>query len=141
MWGSAGKYLNHWGQPGTLGWKIPDGWTDWMGLQGNSRYYNYTVYNNGKVQQHGNDVKDYFTDVLHEHGIQFLKAASAAKRWEKAQGKTGKPFFMMIGTPAAHADFTPAPQYWNISAGLKAPRTPNWCAQGSCYTSPRRARR
>ena len=34
----------------------------------------------------------------------------------------------MSGTPAAHAPFTPAPQYVNTSAGQIAPRLPNYNA-------------
>ena len=37
-----------------------------------------------------------------------------------------KPFFMMIGTPAAHANFIPPPQYWETFTNVTAPRTPNY---------------
>ena len=40
----AGKYLNTYGEPnaGGLG-HVPPGWDSWLGLQGNSKYYNYMV--------------------------------------------------------------------------------------------------
>ena len=34
------------------------------------------------------------------------------------------PFLMVLGTPAAHGPFTPAPQYMNEFNDEKAPRTP-----------------
>ena len=40
----AGKYLNNYGAEavGGLG-RVPPGWDQWYGLQGNSKYYNYQV--------------------------------------------------------------------------------------------------
>ena len=31
----------------------PAGWSQWMGLRMNSRYYNYTVRRNGNMQHYG----------------------------------------------------------------------------------------
>ena len=33
--------------------KVPPGWDDWHGLQGNSRYYNGTISDNGTPSVHG----------------------------------------------------------------------------------------
>src|SRR4051812_4759103 len=71
------------------------GWSEWYGLVGNSKYYNYEVSNNGVSEQvllrlcsqiqsfrfafswasqHGTDyAADYFTDVVARRGLQFLK--------------------------------------------------------------------
>lgn len=38
-----GKYSNNY-----KGTKVPKGWDYWMGLEGNSIYYNYTLNHNGK---------------------------------------------------------------------------------------------
>jgi len=123
----AGKYLNFYGEGGTgTGGKqglayIPPGWSEWYGLQGNSRYYNYTMSNNGVAEVHGDSYEeDYLTDVLKRRALQFLDTA------EEKRNATGQPFFMWIGTPAAHANFAPAPQYEYTAYGEKAPRTPTW---------------
>lgn len=123
----AGKYLNHYGQPGTgAGGKegiayIPPGWSQWYGLQGNSRYFNYTMSFNGVASHQGNNYSDnYLTDVLKGLAVGFLKDA------DKRRKANGQPFFMWIGTPAAHASFTPAPQYEDTAKGDKAPRTPSF---------------
>eukprot|EP01147_Barroeca_monosierra_P008980 gene8980-1313_t len=109
----AGKYLNNY-----FGDYIPPGWTDWYGLHGNSRYYNYTMQNNNKTEKHGDKYdEDYLTDVLARRALQFLNETS-----HDAQ----HPFLLWIGTPSAHASFTPAPQYVDSVTEIKAPRTPNY---------------
>lgn len=44
--------------------EIPQGYDEWYGLHGNSRYYNYTLNENGILRRYGNAEKDYLTDVL-----------------------------------------------------------------------------
>ena len=47
----AGKYLNNYGAKNVGGMtRIPDGWDQWFGLQGNSKYYNYQVSRNGVTE-------------------------------------------------------------------------------------------
>ena len=77
-----GKYLNNYGLDGTgAGGKegvsyVPPGWTEWYGLKGNSRYFNYTISNNGVPEVHGDDFeKDYLTDVLTRRAEKFLDEA------------------------------------------------------------------
>ena len=44
---------------------VPPGWDEWLGLVGNSKYYNYTLSANGKPEKHGDTYStDYLTDVL-----------------------------------------------------------------------------
>eukprot|EP00052_Salpingoeca_macrocollata_P025573 m.232969 g.232969 ORF g.232969 m.232969 type:complete len:540 (+) comp22451_c0_seq9:744-2363(+) len=122
----AGKYLNQAHTPGGVPPQfkhdpfkyIPPGWTDWYGLQGNSKYYNYSVSNNGTREDHGyNYENDYFTLQLHKRAIKFLQDVHAAD----------SPFLMWIGTPSAHANFIPAPQHWPAETdSSQAPRTPNF---------------
>jgi hypothetical protein len=99
------------------------GWSQWFGLVGNSVYYDYTISNNGLPETHGNNyTTDYLTDVLNRRACTFLNDTLAST----GNNSTAAPFFMWLGTPAAHAPFTPAPQYVNTSAGQNAPRFPNY---------------
>lgn len=43
---------------------VPPGFTDWYGLHGNSKYYNYTLNENGVLKHFGNQEQEYLTDVL-----------------------------------------------------------------------------
>mmetsp|Transcript_34709 Transcript_34709/g.79169 ORF Transcript_34709/g.79169 Transcript_34709/m.79169 type:complete len:521 (-) Transcript_34709:40-1602(-) len=118
----AGKYLNNYGLGGrSIDTHIPPGWSEWFGLHGNSRYYNYTIQDNHQATQHGDVYKDdYLTDVLARRSYEFLEHALARRK------STGQPFFLMVGTPSAHAGFTPAPQYEDTAAGAIAPRPESW---------------
>ena len=62
----GGKYLNQYGMPSVGGPEhVPPGWDEWVGLVGNSRYYNYTLSVNGKPEKHGQTyATDYLTDIL-----------------------------------------------------------------------------
>eukprot|EP00117_Sycon_ciliatum_P043667 scpid62763/ scgid31589/ N-acetylglucosamine-6-sulfatase; Glucosamine-6-sulfatase len=119
--GYFGKYLNSYGTKQAPGGPqhIPRGWDTWFGLVGNSKYYNYSVSNNGVLEEHGQDYgADYFTDMIKNKSVQFIKDSRANKPiW---------PFLLVAATPAPHAPFTPAPQYEHVFDGHTAPRTPNW---------------
>lgn len=110
----AGKYLNQYGKTNIGGLNhIPPGWDWWIGLKGNSRYYNYTLSINGTPEKHGSDPsKDYLTNIVRQRAFDFLNLSSFSK-----------PFFMMLSVPASHAPFTPEPKYSKNYTSLKAPRT------------------
>uniref|UniRef100_A0A8C5GWH1 N-acetylglucosamine-6-sulfatase n=1 Tax=Gouania willdenowi TaxID=441366 RepID=A0A8C5GWH1_GOUWI len=117
----AGKYLNQYGHADAGGVEhVPPGWNSWIGLERNSKYYNYTLSVNGKPQKHGADYsKDYLTDVLANVSLDFLQYKS-----------NYQPFFMMVSTPAPHSPWTAAPQYQNCFNTTKAPRDPNFNIHG-----------
>ncbi|XP_019753111.1 N-acetylglucosamine-6-sulfatase [Hippocampus comes] len=117
----AGKYLNQYGHTKAGGVEhVPLGWSYWVGLEKNSKYYNYTLSVNGKAQKHGADYsKDYLTDVLANMSLNFLQSKSSYE-----------PFFMMVSTPAPHSPWTAAPQYQDRFNGTKAPRDPNFNVHG-----------
>ncbi|XP_055905901.1 N-acetylglucosamine-6-sulfatase-like [Eupeodes corollae] len=104
----AGKYLNDFS-----GRHVPPGWKEFYGLQGNSRYYNYSLNENGRINSY---TDRYLTDLLAEKSVSFFEERKVGMR----------PFFAMIAPPAPHAPFTPAPRHRNAFAGLKAPRTSNF---------------
>lgn len=52
----AGKYLNEYD-----GDEVPPGWSDWFGLVGNSKYYNYLLNENGIVHSY---TDKYLTDLI-----------------------------------------------------------------------------
>ena len=64
----AGKYLNQY-----HGKAVPKGWHYWAGLIGNSRYYNYRLNINGRLEKHGRNYEDdYLTDLLGRLALDFL---------------------------------------------------------------------
>jgi len=114
----AGKYLNQYGDEVVGGVKhVPPGWDWWIGLVGNSKYYNYSLSVNGSREIHGDDPdSDYLTDVLHRYAISFLD------QWNPSD----KPILMVVAPPACHAPFTPHPKYADNFTDLSAPRTPSY---------------
>lgn len=117
----AGKYLNQYGFPTSPGGAhVPPGWDSWLGLVGNSKYYNYAVSKDGVVEHHGQDyAKDYFTDLIANRSYDFL--ANTTRDYPDA------PWFMYLATPASHGPDTGAPQYLDETFGdAVAPRTPNF---------------
>lgn len=113
----AGKYLNQYGKSAVGGLAhIPPGWDQWIGLQLNSRYYNYSLSVNGKEEVHGDDYhKDYLTDLINNRSMEYLQKQSGSH-----------PFFMMMSTPACHSPFDSAPQYVSQFTDKKAPRGPSF---------------
>jgi N-acetylglucosamine-6-sulfatase len=115
----AGKYLNAYGTNNASGGveHVPVGWDNWLGLVGNSRYYDYAISRNGVREAHGSDYgSDYFTDLIRNETVKFLKAHL---------GK-GKPVFTWAATPACHGPNDAAPQYQSLFGNVRAPRTPNF---------------
>ncbi|XP_021931864.1 N-acetylglucosamine-6-sulfatase-like isoform X2 [Zootermopsis nevadensis] len=110
----AGKYLNQYGYKKTGGVAhVPPGWDWWIGLVGNSRYYNYTLSVNGTSVFHSDD---YFTNLIKMYGLEFLHQRHVKE----------KNFLMVLAPPAPHAPFTPAPEYKDSYKNVTAMRTPNF---------------
>ncbi|XP_044136420.1 N-acetylglucosamine-6-sulfatase [Bufo gargarizans] len=117
----AGKYLNQYGSEdaGGIG-HIPPGWSYWFALEKNSKYYNYTLSENGRARNYGQNYSvDYLTDVLANISLDFLNYKS-----------NNEPFFMMIATPAPHSPWTAAPQYEGSFHDVTAPRNSNFNVHG-----------
>lgn len=116
----AGKYMNMYGLPEAGGTEqVPVGWDSWYGLVGNSKFYNYTISVDGVAEKHGDNYEeDYFTDLVHRRALEFLDVRDESK-----------PLLMVLGAPASHAPFTPAPQYATEFADMAAPRIPSYNAE------------
>lgn len=103
----AGKYLNEYYSK-----EVPPGWDDWHGLHGNSKYYNYTLNENGQIVTFSDE---YLTDVLSNRTVDFL-----------ANVQLGVPFFAMVAPPAPHAPYTAAERHKDTFPDVMAPRTKNY---------------
>ena len=113
-----GKCLNQCAEDAEGVAHVPTGWSKWLGLKGNSRYYDCTLSDGGQPEKHGKDyAQDYLVDLLANRSAAFLRNVSADAA-----------VFAMIATPAAHSPYDTAPQFQRNFAGAfgKAPRTPNW---------------
>ncbi|XP_060533499.1 N-acetylglucosamine-6-sulfatase-like [Cylas formicarius] len=110
----AGKYLNQYGSKLAAGLShVPPGYDWWIGLKGNSKYYNYTLSLNGTSKTYRNV---YLTDLLADFSLDFLNQNSV----------TAGPFFMMVAPPASHAPFLPPKRYLNKFPKMTAVRNPSF---------------
>jgi N-acetylglucosamine-6-sulfatase len=170
----AGKYLNGYGIPGsphchekrhdddkhkrhhydhddddTSGCtRVPPGWDKWLGLIGNSVYYDYSVVHseNGNdtaqvtVERHGHDYRqDYLPDLVANFTLRqmehFLKMNNNKKQQVNGGKRRRKPFLAVVAWPTAHMPFTPAPWAEHVfppddddDDDLRAHITPNYNA-------------
>lgn len=106
----AGKYLNQYYSK-----YVPIGYDYFFGLHGNSKYYNYTLNENGKMTKYGDAPDDYLTTIIKNRALDFIQHQSSEK-----------PFFAMVSVPAAHAPFTPEVKYKDFYLNASIPRTENF---------------
>jgi len=118
--GYSGKYLNTYGR---ISSGIPVGWDRWLGLVGNSAYYNYKMIKSDdrgrtlKVIRHGRDFEvDYLPNVIRDRTLEMIHEFA------------GNPFLIVAAWPSAHSPYTPAPEYQGIFENLQAYKTPNYNA-------------
>lgn len=128
----AGKYLNQYGIPGSGCFengtecdRVPPGWDRWLGLVGNSKYYNYEVVvqkedKRKRIEHHGDNYeKDYFPDLVANFTLESIQTFATDKE---------RPFLAVVAWPTAHAPYTPAPWSEHRYDDLTALRTPNYNA-------------
>jgi len=113
-----GKYLNGYltDQAGVPATYVPPGWSDWQVAGDGYAELDYTLNDNGTLEQYGDQPSDYLTDVLARKGVDFINSAAT----------DGKPFFLELATFAPHHPFVPAPRDADLFPGLQAPRGPNF---------------
>ncbi|KAF6217400.1 hypothetical protein GE061_001755, partial [Apolygus lucorum] len=92
---------------------VPPGWDSWVGLVGNSRYYNYSLSINGTAKKY---TTEYLTNVLSAFAEEFLDY----------QRPENSPFLMVLAPPAPHAPFTPEPKYVGKFKDKRVPREPHF---------------
>lgn len=80
--------------------KIPPGWDRWLGLLGNSKYYNYGVSRDGTIEQHGEDyATDYFPDLVANYTVDFI--------YDSAKNHPDQPILAVNAWPTPHGPHTP----------------------------------
>lgn len=106
----AGKYLNQYYSK-----KVPLGYDHFYGLHGNSKYYNYTLNEDGKLVKYRDTSDEYLTSVVKNRALEFIQRQTSEK-----------PFFAMLSVPAAHAPFTAEDKYKDYFQNVSVPRTENF---------------
>jgi N-acetylglucosamine-6-sulfatase len=111
-----GKYLNGYASPREASSYVPPGWDYWVAGVDHDAYnsFNYDLNVNGEIVRHGDQARDYMTDVLAAHALDFLDQSAGSNQ----------PFFLYLAPYAPHSPSTPAPRHQGIFAGESAPRTP-----------------
>jgi arylsulfatase A-like enzyme len=108
-----GKYLNPYPFK-NRGNYTPPGWDDWHAKSGaNTKYYDYTLIENGTPVFYGTGEANYQTDVLRDKAVDFIQDAPS-----------DEPFFLMWTPQAPHGPFTPALRHRNAFKGIPDYRTP-----------------
>jgi len=114
--GLVGKYLNGYPLEGRLEY-IPPGWDDWavhLTTQENSRYFNYSMNENGRIVEYRSRPEDYDTDVIARKAVDFIRRGST------------DPFFLLLAPQAPHAPATYADRHGAAFADARAPRVPSF---------------
>jgi arylsulfatase A-like enzyme len=96
--GLFGKYLNYY--PFDRGYYIPRGWDQWHAFlgSGGGTYYNYKMYENGRVTSYGVAPEDHSTVVVGTEASRFVSRAR-------------QPFFAYIATSSPHQYWTAEPAH------------------------------
>lgn len=96
---------------------IPTGWDSWISPVEGSPYsqYRYTLNNNGKLESHGKNKRDYLTDVISRKSVRYINRHVSSSQ----------PFFMYIAPYGPHSPYTPPQRYMNMlkDKKIKYPRT------------------
>jgi N-acetylglucosamine-6-sulfatase len=115
----TGKYLNEYGFNHSV--DIPEGWDHWLGLIGNSHYYNCSLIEGGigkptKVVTYG-DVypDDYLPNIMQHQVLEWFSTLS-------------EPWLIVMAWPTPHGPFTPAPWAAGTMSDYHPPITENYNA-------------
>jgi len=106
----AGKYLNQYKNAS----HVPPGWDSWYGLLGNSRYFNYSLSENGKKVRYKDDESHYLTNVIKRNLLKFIDT------------NKNRPFLAFASTPACHAPWDSETKYKDFYRDLAVPDVPSY---------------
>jgi arylsulfatase A-like enzyme len=116
--GLFGKYLN--GYPGAVPTHVPAGWDAWYSPLASPMVsgwdFGYKLNENGEIVTYGSQPVDYFTDVMREKVVAFIREATQHEA----------PFFIYLSTAAPHEPYTPAPRHQSALASVQLPRPPSF---------------
>lgn len=102
-----GKYLNGYERAQGNAY-VPPGWDRWVAFADRTRYYEYTLNVDGRLERHGNEPDDYSTDVLADQAVAFIR-------------DTEGPIFLLFTPWAPHSMGIPPPRHEGTF-----PRLPVW---------------
>lgn len=106
-----GKYLNGYPFGGDL---VPPGWDRWAAVAGSeTKYFDYTLVEDGVPVTYGSAPEDYQTDVLGQKAAAFVRSTPAHRQ-----------LFLMFTPQSPHEPRTPAPRHEGLYEGLAPVRTP-----------------
>ena len=84
---------------------IPPGWNEWHAFyEPNAKYYDYKLNVNGSVRRRGDRPRDYSTDLLGDHLMDWLRPAGGGR-------DPSEPFFAVFAPYAPHQPATASPMY------------------------------
>jgi N-acetylglucosamine-6-sulfatase len=112
--GFFGKYLN--GYPDGEPTHVPPGWDEWYGKLDGQQLYDYAINENGEEVSYGSETEDFYTDVLSDQAMDFVKRAVPEDQ----------PFFAYVAPTAPHGPATPAERHKGTFAEVEAPRPPSF---------------
>jgi arylsulfatase A-like enzyme len=125
--GLFGKYLNRYGVAAADAHYVPPGWDRWNVFLSKTKYYDYRLDENGRVQSYGHDARDYSTDVLARKAAAFVEHARS-------------PFFVELTPFGPHEPATPPPRYARAFASSTWTKAPSFNA-ADAMTKPAYIRR
>lgn len=120
----TGKYLNMYGYNESSN-VIPEGFDHWLGLVGNSQYYNYSLIKGGSSSnqdssseriRHGDQYpQDYLPNVMNGQVLKWMSDLP-------------EPWLIVAAWPTPHGPFTPAPWAAGTMSEFHPPITENYNA-------------
>ena len=125
--GLFGKYLNRYGVAAKDEHYVPPGWDHWTVFLSKTKYYDYRLVDDGRVESYGHDAHSYSTDVLARKAVSFVEHARS-------------PFFAELTPFGPHEPATPPLRYTRAFAASTWSKPPSFNA-ADALTKPAYIRR